>query len=239
MPGVQGIVYQVNLGGHIVACKVGKESKVGISQELCLQRISNRHGLSPDVLASWKCDNQDVYVIMMEQVDGFTFGSFIRGDGQQLADVLIEVIYSALVLNLEAHVLHKDLHAGNVMLTENGRVQIVDFGMSIDYPMDTLAQCLNNNPTDLPTHGSFSAIVGVTSVMLVVYDIHKLISDVYARLYSSKNSKQQKFGQLLQERDIISSFGIFNVYSRLYQQHKRIPTPHELIESFSRIIRES
>lgn len=76
-------------------------------------------------------DNQADYVLLMEYVDGGSLQETIK-DGRT-EDELVDIKNQALEALQYAHgkgVLHRDVKPANVMLTEDGRVKLLDFGLA-------------------------------------------------------------------------------------------------------------
>ena len=70
--------------------------------------------------------------IAMEFIDGKTLDQAIPRKGMRLGDVLKVAVQIADALSAShaAGVIHRDLKPGNVMVTQNGYVKIVDFGLA-------------------------------------------------------------------------------------------------------------
>lgn len=73
-----------------------------------------------------------VHFIVMEYVAGKTLDQLIPRKGMRLAEVLkISVqIADAIASAAAAGVIHRDIKPGNIMVTENGHVKVLDFGLA-------------------------------------------------------------------------------------------------------------
>src|SRR5262245_55944410 len=76
--------------------------------------------------------HDDVHFIAMEYVQGRTLGGEIRRDGLPIRDVLNHGIQiaDALAAAHAAGIVHRDLKPANVMITAQGTVKVLDFGLA-------------------------------------------------------------------------------------------------------------
>ncbi|HTW23153.1 MAG TPA: protein kinase [Candidatus Baltobacteraceae bacterium] len=75
-------------------------------------------------------DNQ--LVMIMEYVDGVTLASRLQQGPVQVADAVyyIDQVLAALVYAHQMNVVHRDIKPGNMMLTQQGVVKLMDFGIA-------------------------------------------------------------------------------------------------------------
>ncbi len=87
----------------------------------------------PNIVTIYGIDRDDaVDFIAMEFVQGRTLDQVIARRGLKLADTLkyaIQIV-DALAVAHAAGVIHRDLKPANVMITENGLVKVLDFGLA-------------------------------------------------------------------------------------------------------------
>lgn len=88
----------------------------------------------PNVVALHdKGTHEDLLYIVMEKVDGGTLTETIRAESPLPLDRALEIadeICTALAAAHQARVIHYDIKPHNVMLTPDGRVKVVDFGIA-------------------------------------------------------------------------------------------------------------
>jgi hypothetical protein len=100
-------------------------------------------GLShPNIVAVFDSGSDDgTHYIVTELAQGETLAERLRRDGsmppQQVVDVAVDVC-RALTAAHERGLIHRDVKPGNVMLLEDGRVKVVDFGIARAAGSDTL-----------------------------------------------------------------------------------------------------
>ena len=77
-------------------------------------------------------ETKDLDFIVMEYISGKTLGGATPSEGLPVGEALDYAlqIASALALAHESGLLHGDLKPGNVMITEQGRVKLLDFGLA-------------------------------------------------------------------------------------------------------------
>lgn len=87
--------------------------------------------------------HQDVHYIVMEYVEGKTLRDALRDDGPLLPERAAEIadaVARALGSAHEAGLVHRDIKPGNIMLTSDGEVKVMDFGIARTTSGDTLTQ---------------------------------------------------------------------------------------------------
>jgi beta-lactam-binding protein with PASTA domain/tRNA A-37 threonylcarbamoyl transferase component Bud32 len=103
-------------------------------------RISNHNLVSVFDTGS----DDGVHFIVMEYVEGRTLADLIAGGGRIMPDRAIEIgidVCHALEAAHAQGVIHRDIKPGNIMLDENGRVKVTDFGIArVTSTADTIAQ---------------------------------------------------------------------------------------------------
>jgi beta-lactam-binding protein with PASTA domain/predicted Ser/Thr protein kinase len=88
-------------------------------------------------------DQGDVHFIVMEYVEGRTLRDVIRADGPlhpERAAEIGEAVARALSSAHQAGIVHRDIKPGNIMLTRDGEVKVMDFGIARTSTGDTLTQ---------------------------------------------------------------------------------------------------
>jgi beta-lactam-binding protein with PASTA domain/predicted Ser/Thr protein kinase len=86
---------------------------------------------------------QDVHYIVMEYVRGKTLRDTVRSEGPLHPERAAEIgaaVARALASAHEAGLVHRDIKPGNIMLTSDGEVKVMDFGIARTATGDTLTQ---------------------------------------------------------------------------------------------------
>src|SRR5713226_5606132 len=87
----------------------------------------------PNIVTIYDINSDNgVDFIVMELVRGKTLGELISRRGMRLSELLSYAIQTADALS-KAHaagIVHRDLKPGNIMVTEEGRVKVLDFGLA-------------------------------------------------------------------------------------------------------------
>jgi serine/threonine-protein kinase len=98
----------------------------------------------PNIVGVYDTGSEDgTHFIVMEYVDGRTLKDVIRAEGplypQRAAEVCADVC-SALVAAHARGLIHRDIKPGNVMLTPEGKVKVMDFGIARATTSETITQ---------------------------------------------------------------------------------------------------
>jgi len=84
---------------------------------------------------------EGVYFLTMELLEGKSLDRHIPADGLPV-DQIVEIasaLAEALAVAHEKSIVHRDLKPANVMVTADGRIKVLDFGLSKDIRTDNLA----------------------------------------------------------------------------------------------------
>ena len=77
----------------------------------------------------------EVFFIEMEYIDGWDLSSWLKAHGRlpvEIAVVVLQHFAAGLQHAHERSIIHRDVKPGNVMLTSNGDVKVLDFGLARD-----------------------------------------------------------------------------------------------------------
>lgn len=80
-----------------------------------------------------KVDGHDIHYIVMEYIKGKTLKEIIREKGKLSAEETIDYsiqIAEALEHAHKNHIVHRDIKPHNIMVTEDGRIKVTDFGIA-------------------------------------------------------------------------------------------------------------
>src|SRR5215216_5472939 len=98
----------------------------------------------PNIVGVYDTGTEDgTHFIVMEYVDGRTLKEVIRAEGplypERAAEICADVC-SALVAAHARGLIHRDIKPGNVMLTPDGKVKVMDFGIARATTSETITQ---------------------------------------------------------------------------------------------------
>ncbi|MGY0060994.1 protein kinase domain-containing protein [Streptomyces sp. LZ34] len=102
--------------------------------------------------------HEDALFLIMEKVEGATLAEHIRDKGPMPPARALEIAYgicAALVAAHQAGVIHYDIKPHNVMITPDGHVKVVDFGIAgFIQTMFTVAGSSQLTPAGTPEYGA-------------------------------------------------------------------------------------
>jgi serine/threonine-protein kinase len=112
------------------------------------------------------CENGIDYIVM-ELVNGVTLRQLIPSEGLPVdeAVVIFAEIASALDRAHRAGIIHRDLKPGNIMVTEDRRVKILDFGLAKLTPASEASSGLDETVTMTRIQGASGTLTGTVSYM--------------------------------------------------------------------------
>jgi serine/threonine protein kinase len=98
----------------------------------------------PNIVGVYDTGSEDgTHFIVMEYVDGRTLKEVIRAEGplypERAAEICADVC-SGLVAAHARGLIHRDIKPGNVMLTPDGKVKVMDFGIARATTSETITQ---------------------------------------------------------------------------------------------------
>jgi serine/threonine protein kinase len=98
----------------------------------------------PNIVGVYDTGSEDgTHFIVMEYVDGRTLKEVIRAEGplypERAAEICADVC-SALAAAHARGLIHRDIKPGNVMLTPEGKVKVMDFGIARATTSETITQ---------------------------------------------------------------------------------------------------
>jgi eukaryotic-like serine/threonine-protein kinase len=157
--------------GREVAIKVLPESVASSPDRLARFEREARTvaGLNhPNIVTLFSVENEDgVRFLTMELVEGQSLSNLITPGGLPLARVLELSIplADALVAAHERAVIHRDLKPGNVMVTREGRVKVLDFGLAKTAGAETPAGAATFAATAEPPISGEGQVLGTVPYM--------------------------------------------------------------------------
>ncbi|MDT7604904.1 MAG: eukaryotic-like serine/threonine-protein kinase, partial [Acidobacteriota bacterium] len=136
--GGQGAVYKAlntKLGRTVVVKVLPKELT---AKEVNLKRFEREARLAssldhPNICAIYDLNEAEgVHFIVMQHVEGKNVRQFVNGRPLELRTALLIAVQvaDALVAAHARGVIHRDIKAGNVMITDTGQVKVLDFGLA-------------------------------------------------------------------------------------------------------------
>ena len=98
----------------------------------------------PNIVGVYDTGSEDgTHFIVMEYVDGRTLKDVIRAEGPLYPERAAEItgdVCSALAAAHARGLIHRDIKPGNVMLTPEGKVKVMDFGIARATTSETITQ---------------------------------------------------------------------------------------------------
>src|SRR6516225_4807295 len=113
-------------------------------------------------------ESGDTRCIVMELVQGETLQARIQRGAIPVNEALkiAKQIAEALEAAHDRGIIHRDLKPGNVMLTDDGKIKVLDFGLAKAYNDNPSSNAnLSNSPTMMSMAGSTGIILGTAAYM--------------------------------------------------------------------------
>lgn len=178
--GGMAIVYKAldDLLGRFVAIKILREEYKENEEFIRRFKVESQAAASlshQNIVQIYDVGEEDgTHYIVMELLEGETLKSYMKSKGEKLsrkeAINFSMQICRALEHAHSKHVVHRDIKPHNIVLTENGKIKVADFG---------IARAANNNTTvDSVTHAVGSAHYLSPEQARGGYTDHK--SDIYS-----------------------------------------------------------
>lgn len=119
-------------------------------------------------------EDQGIHFLTMELVDGKSLAQMVPREGLPLEQVMqiAGPLTEALVAAHERGIIHRDLKPGNVMVTSDGRVKVLDFGLAkllSDAPDTRPDFTVSQAPTETVTLTAAGIVVGTVPYLSPEY----------------------------------------------------------------------
>ncbi len=151
----------------------------------------------PSVISVYDAGQEDDYnYIVMEYVDGVTLQDYVVGDKSLTPNQVVDVIYQCAKGLDYVHrqgVIHRDLKPGNIMLSSDGEVKIMDFSIAhIDVGTGTHEGDVLGSPMYMPPEQ-----VTEEKRLVAQSDIYSLGASMYALLAKKAPYKASNIDSLI------------------------------------------
>ncbi|MCZ6471201.1 MAG: serine/threonine-protein kinase [Gammaproteobacteria bacterium] len=151
----------------------------------------------PSVISVYDAGQEDDYnYIVMEYVDGVTLQDYVVGDKSLTPNQVVDVIYQCAKGLDYVHrqgVIHRDLKPGNIMLSSDGEVKIMDFSIAhIDIGTETHEGDILGSPMYMPPEQ-----VTEEKRLVAQSDIYSLGASMYALLAKKAPYKASNIDSLI------------------------------------------
>lgn len=166
------------------------------NNEVNHQKLSHSLGYSPEIYDSWKCKNDEDYIIVMDYIKGKSYTSFFK---LRNYNIVMKIFRKLLIMVLDLFLLHNishgDLHTDNIIVNyENDKqkdkqkelydldVKIIDFGSSKNFKDKSL---INKNKEYYVLFEDLNKFIDFDDYSKI--KIKKLLTDIFKSLTENVN----------------------------------------------------
>lgn len=120
----------------VVAVKIPRlaesQNTTALREQLRTEAALLAHLNHPNILRLWDYDDDPYPYLVMEYVQGYTFGQVMKKHRKLPANWVLQMTYhlvKGLAAALKLNIIHRDLKPENIMVTECGAVKVADLGL--------------------------------------------------------------------------------------------------------------
>lgn len=224
--GTHNSVYRVLIDNEPIAAKIVSDEEVKyVKNEICTQQLVSEYGVAPAIRGAWSC-NRKKHVILMGIANGITYYDYIDREAGPILPAFLACVETILFMNFEAHVIHGDMHVGNVMFDPDGLddIKIIDFEHARSYDsIDDL------NP--YRSHGKGTVKDGAKKVVMTVLgDLIMFIERSSLTNEELQTSSALTFDAMLKRSKLTKPSVVYKLFVDLLRKHRRAPTPSEITD---------
>ena len=188
--GTHGVVVQAFSlkKGKTVAIKIVHKKEIPSDQPTIAEVISMRKVQGhPNVVQLYEVEKmEDLVFIVMQLAEGGSLYKYIM-ENDPVSEIKIKSLFRDLITGLkhchDNHVVHSDITSGNLLLDQNGRLVICDFGNSRIHNDDELLRMRANSTHDIWNSGVvlFTMVYGFVPHSIYTFKSKPKLAPIMAR----------------------------------------------------------
>ena len=134
-------VQMINLEDKLIeSSRKGKKLHKIVSNEITSSKKMGKNGLGPEIYDHAVCQlGENVYALLiyMELIVGITLNDwFDKEHTPEELDQMKEQILEAIDKMHKMKIIHNDIHYNNMLVTDEGKLKIIDMGLATDFDED-------------------------------------------------------------------------------------------------------